>query len=145
MEYGYINENGYLVSRVIEDSPRSYMENGEVKSRMVSKEEQASYLIDEGWKPVDQIEDARLKTEEGYYIRVVPFDNGDRISFRYEKIFDERRKQNEINRLKEELTNSDYKIIKCYEANLIGEPLPYDITVLHTYRQELRDKINELQ
>lgn len=43
-----------------------------------------------------------------------------------------------------ELNNSDYKIIKCMEAFLCGEPLPYDINTLHTERERFRDTINKL-
>lgn len=39
----------------------------------------------------------------------------------------------------------DWKVIKCYEAKLLGEELPYDINELMTERQKARDEINELQ
>ena len=52
---------------------------------------------------------------------------------------------NEIEMLKAELSATDYKIIKCSEAQLVGETLPYDIAVLHAERQALRDRINELE
>ena len=51
----------------------------------------------------------------------------------------------EIERLKSELQESDYKVIKCAEAMAIGEELPYNMTELHNERQALRDKINELE
>lgn len=41
-----------------------------------------------------------------------------------------------------ELADGDYKIIKCMEAFLCGEPLPYDIAALHAERQALRVIIN---
>lgn len=44
-----------------------------------------------------------------------------------------------------ELGSSDYKIIKCMEAFLCGDPLPYDIVALHAERQSLRDIINNLE
>lgn len=50
-----------------------------------------------------------------------------------------------IERLKQELSETDYKIIKCYEYQLIGLELPYDIQKFHTERQEIRNKINELE
>lgn len=50
-----------------------------------------------------------------------------------------------INDLKEQLSESDYKIIKCYESSLIGETLPYDIEALHVERQAIRDEINRLE
>lgn len=51
----------------------------------------------------------------------------------------------EIVELKKQLTETDYKIIKCYEYQLAGLELPYDIQTLHAERQALRDRINELE
>lgn len=51
----------------------------------------------------------------------------------------------EIERLKSELQESDYKVIKCVEAMTIGAVMPYNMTALHKERQALRDKINELE
>ena len=53
--------------------------------------------------------------------------------------------QMEIERLKSELQESDYKVIKCAEAMAIGAELSYDVVSLHKERQALRDKINELE
>ena len=53
--------------------------------------------------------------------------------------------QMEIKRLKSELQESDYKVIKCAEAMTIGAELPYDVASLHKVRQALRDKINQLE
>ena len=51
----------------------------------------------------------------------------------------------EIERLKSELQESDYKVIKCAEAMTIGAEMPYDVASLHKERQALRDKINKLE
>ena len=51
----------------------------------------------------------------------------------------------EIERLKSELQESDYKVIKCAEAMAVGAEMPYDVASLHKVRQALRDKINELE
>ena len=51
----------------------------------------------------------------------------------------------EIERLKSELQESDYKVIKCAEARAVGAEMPYDMASLHKVRQGLRDKINELE
>ena len=51
----------------------------------------------------------------------------------------------EIERLKSELQESDYKITKIAEAMSIGAELPYDAQALHKERQALRDKINQLE
>ena len=53
--------------------------------------------------------------------------------------------QMEIERLKSELKESDYKVIKCAEAMAVGAEMPYDVASLHKVRQALRDKINELE
>ena len=55
------------------------------------------------------------------------------------------RRYMEIERLKSELQESDYKVIKCAEALTIGAEMPYDEESLHNERQALRDKINELE
>ena len=51
----------------------------------------------------------------------------------------------DIERLKSELQESDYKVIKCAEAMAVGADMPYDVASLHKVRQALRDKINELE
>jgi hypothetical protein len=51
----------------------------------------------------------------------------------------------EIISLKVKISETDYKIIKCSEYQLVGSELPYDIAQLHTNRQMLRDRINELE
>lgn len=51
----------------------------------------------------------------------------------------------EIDNLKEALTMTDYKVIKCMEAYLCGEALPYDIEALHAERNAQRNEINKLE
>ena len=51
----------------------------------------------------------------------------------------------EIISLKQQLSETDYKVIKNMEAQLVNEELPYDSVTLHAERQALRDKINELE
>lgn len=55
------------------------------------------------------------------------------------------RRYMEIERLKSELQESDYKVIKCAEALTTGAEMPYDVAILHNERQALRDKINKLE
>lgn len=50
-----------------------------------------------------------------------------------------------IDELKAQLSASDYKVIKCMEAQLSGEEMPYDIQEIHAERQAIRDQINELE
>ena len=60
-------------------------------------------------------------------------------------------KQQEIINLQAHLASKnseigDYKIIKCYEAALLGKKdMPYDAKTLIAERQKVRDKINALQ
>ena len=53
--------------------------------------------------------------------------------------------EKEIAEIKAQLVSTDYKIIKCSEAQLAGEELPYDIAALHSERQAMRDRINALE
>lgn len=116
-----------------------YLQSTEVEEANIER------FIAAGWKPVEAIDHAKLSCEEGYIVRVVPYDDGDKIAYRYEAVFDVQKIRRDIDAHKEALTASDYKIIKCYEASLLGEPLPYDIESLHNERQGYRDKINELE
>lgn len=52
---------------------------------------------------------------------------------------------NEIQSLKQLLSESDYKVIKIIEYTLAGKVKPYDVVALHKERQSLRDKISELE
>lgn len=56
-----------------------------------------------------------------------------------------RKKNEDIDALKKQLSSTDYKIIKCYEYSLAGLELPCDIQALHTERQTLRQSINALE
>ena len=51
----------------------------------------------------------------------------------------------QIDNLKNKLSSTDYKIIKCYEYSLAGLDIPYDIISLHQKREELRNQIRELE
>lgn len=54
-------------------------------------------------------------------------------------------KLNKIERLKDELYANDYKVIKNYELSALDMPLEYDSQALHTERQAIRDKINQIE
>lgn len=145
MEYGYINESGYLRTVELQETKEQYRDGDEIKTRIVTIEEQAEKYKAHGYKPVDALDNESMKAPEGYIIRIIPYDAGDRISFRYVTERDLTKIRKEISELKESLANSDYKVLKCYEASLIGETMPYDIANLHAERQSIRDKINELE
>lgn len=121
-----------------------YIENGFLRAREV-EQEQVQNLSSE-WKPVDDIDESKtISDDENYTIRLVPYDNGNRISFNYEKVVNTTKIQGEIDAIKAELSETDYQVIKCYEASLVGEELPYDIKALHEDRNEKRAQINALE
>ena len=43
------------------------------------------------------------------------------------------------------LAKDDYKIIKCFEAYMLGQELPYDIHALHEEREALREQIRKME
>lgn len=125
VKYGYI-ENGFLRAREVEQ--------GQVQN------------LSSEWKPVDDIDESKtISDDDNYTIRLVPYDNGNRISFNYEKVVNTTKIQGEIDAIKAELSETDYQVIKCYEASLVGEELPYDIKALHEDRNEKRAQINALE
>lgn len=146
MEYGYLDEFGHLHCREAKEQDEYYTdENGEQQCRVISAHEVAEVLSANGWKPVEPIDEAQLVCAEGYVVRLVPYDAGDRIAYRYDKKVDRKKFLSEIERLKNELAASDYKVTKSYEASLAGEEPPYDMAALHSERQALRDQINDLE
>lgn len=50
-----------------------------------------------------------------------------------------------IEALKNQLSATDYKIIKCSECQMVGKEMPYDVAALHAERQVIRDQINQLE
>lgn len=50
-----------------------------------------------------------------------------------------------INSLKINLNNTDYQVIKCYEAQLLSEPMPYNLQELLAQRKAWRNEINALE
>jgi predicted nuclease with TOPRIM domain len=50
-----------------------------------------------------------------------------------------------LSHIKKYLDNSDYKIIKCYEAQLLQEEMPYNLQELLAQRKAWRDEINALE
>lgn len=121
-----------------------YIENGFLRAREV-EQGQVQNLSSE-WKPVDDIDESKtISDDDNYTIRLVPYDNGNRISFNYEKVVNTTKIQGEIDAIKAELSETDYQVIKCYEASLVGEELPYDIKALHEDRNEKRAQINALE
>lgn len=53
--------------------------------------------------------------------------------------------QQKIWDLKEKLSETDYKILKCSEASLQGQEMPYDLDAVVAERDGWRAQINELE
>ena len=117
-----------------------YLENGILYTKEFEKCD-----VPAGYKPVEAFDHSKTQSEDGYIIEVVPYDVGDKIVYKYEKRFDRKKLKTEIASLKEELSDGDYRVIKCYEASLANKPLPYNIDDIYTERQKIRDRINELE
>lgn len=126
MNLGKIDDNGYL--RVI-----------------TADDTQIEELRADGWKPIDDIDGDKLCCEDGYVVKMIAYDAGDKIAYRYDVEVDTIAIMSSIDDLKKQLSDSDYKVIKCYEASLAGEELPYNMQELHQERQSLRERINELE
>ena len=139
-------ENGDLVVKTIEPIKKMVPnEDGVPTPYVVSVDEQAK-LLPPGWKTIEPMDEARLATtRENYIVRAVPFDAGDRIAFRYEEVPDLQKIKAQIEERKEQLAASDYQVIKCYEATLAQQPLPYNMAEVHAARQAIRDEINLLE
>lgn len=103
-----------------------------------------------GWKQVELVDDTKLNCPLYHSVHIAPYDAGDKIRYKYEQRFNVKIVRNKIDELKASLTSNDscigdYRITKCYEASLIGESMPYDISELHQKRQEVRNEINRLE
>lgn len=147
IEYGFIDDGGYLRVKALETIflKSSNPENGKPETKVITVEDQIKDLPP-GWKPLERIDDDQIrKADDGYIVKAIPYDAGETISYHYEVVPDLQAMRRRIEALKATLADSDYQIIKCYEASLIGAPLPYDVTELHNSRQEIRDEINRVE
>ena len=140
--YGWF-ENGCLKTVQLEDRKQRYEENGETKEITISVEHYIEVAKKQGLKPVDQIDNARMdEHEEDYIVIADAVELEDKITWSYRNVPDIRKLQKRIEKLQKEIASTDYRIIKCYEASLVGDPMPYDIQELRSSRQAIRDSIN---
>lgn len=148
IEIGIINEQGYLTTKeLVPEIKKTYSEiENDFVEISISVEEQLKYYSEEGWLPVEPLDVLKLSSDKNYTkIKIVPYLNTDRISFRYEEYFDKRSIKNQIDNLKLELGDSDYKVIKNWESTLLNKTLPYEMEEVNSERQSIRDQINKLE
>lgn len=86
----------------------------------------------------------------GEYERLIPSfeDTGDAIKQTYKTEFCKKFVNEKIYELKKKLVDTDYQVIKYYEAKITLSEMPYtsdEINSIIAERQGIRDKINELQ
>lgn len=147
IDYGFIDEGGSLIAQTIREQIVSYRdEENEIKQRTVTIDEQIKLYTENGFKPIDLIDEVKLnECEDNYVYHLKPYDAGDHIAYEYVKMFDIQKFKGEINNLKKALSGNDYKITKCMEAKMLDIPLPYDIQAVHVENQAMRDRINEIE
>lgn len=148
IEIGILNEQGYLTTKeLVPEVKKVYSETeNDFIEITISIDEQLKTYLEEGWLPVDSLEISKLNSDKDYTkIKIVPYSNKDRISFRYEEYFDKRSVKNKIDELKSELGDSDYKVIKYWESSLLKKSSPYEIEEINSKRQTIRDRINNLE
>lgn len=80
---------------------------------------------------------AEMLAEAGW-VEVVP-------STPTEEELAQQQREQRIWELKDALAQGDYKIIKCAEAQLTNETMPYDVATLVAERNAMRAEINELE
>jgi len=146
--YGIIEDGVLRTQEIVQRTERIQVVKDDkptIQERIITVDEQIQEFTKAGWKPVDMIDESKLECAPGYAVRIVAVEYDDHIGYTYEKIQNLAYYKNQIKALKEELDNTDYKVIKCYEAFLVGEAMPYNAQDLHTSRQSIRDKINSLE
>ena len=146
MKIGIIKGGIFDVREINEYQTKMELPDGSISTVIMTVEAQLEEYAAKGWKPVEDIDTLQLECSEMFFsTQVIPFDKGESIGFSYDKRLDKRLVERRIDDLKAELSSSDYKVTKCYEASLLGIELPYDIAILHSERQSIRDKVNELE
>ena len=146
--YGIIEDGVLRTQEIVQRTERIQVVKDDkptIQERIITVDEQIQEFTKAGWKPVDMIDESKLECAPGYAVRIVAVEYDDHIGYTYEKIQNLAYYKNQIKALKEELDNTDYKVIKCYEAFLVGEAMPYNAQDLHTSRQSIRDNINSLE
>jgi hypothetical protein len=80
-----------------------------------------------------------------YYIQELSYIEYSKDSYEVQKILGVFEKNKKIEELKKQLIETDYKVIKCYEAFMRQLPLPYNLEELAAQRDSWRLEINQLQ
>ncbi|MEL7586808.1 MAG: hypothetical protein AAGU19_08840 [Prolixibacteraceae bacterium] len=160
MIYGKINEQGLLerqqvkerIEKVAKEKVITFKDSTgehqaaicEFVDSVITVEEQLSELEKDGWKPVAEGIAPDIECDEYERINEVPYDAGGRIEFNYEKVLNKERIRQKIAEVKQKLADTDYLVLKRFEAFIGGERDPLDARITTSRRQNLRDEINHL-
>lgn len=123
------------------------LENGVLVTTCAPEEDAdlITQLLSDGFKPYDE-SSPQPQTEKFQAVVPVYRDTGERFVLEWKVEENSPEKvEAEIERLKADLTATDYQIIKSYEYTLAGVPAVYDIEELHTSREQQRIRIRELE
>lgn len=80
---------------------------------------------------------AAMYAAAGYYPYTPPEPTAEEVA--------EQQRQARIDELRTLLAESDYKVIKNNEFQMLGLPLPYDPQEVHDEKQAWRDELNRLE
>ena len=128
--------------KIIERQTYNYIQDMNVDH--LNKEERNALLAD-GWSEL-KYKNTPFEVEEPYYYldRIITQED-DVFWCEYIKSLDKGKCEQEIITLKQQLADTDYKVVKNVEAQSCGLEPPYNPIELHNERQALRDRINELE
>ena len=139
MEYALFTQNNKVV---------------EIKNVDDLTQEKLSELQSLGWKEVVDVEKPTYNEEIEYIHRYINIEEDGSYKNVYVVMTDREKAINKISTLKQQLADTDYKVVKNmeYQMAMMTSTEPnqvildlYNPQELHNERQALRDKINELE
>jgi orotate phosphoribosyltransferase-like protein len=107
-------------------------------------------IISQGLHHFDNATELDITKEQVNFLIENPFVIYENNEFQIDEksLQDDNIKFTKIQRLyeiKKLLQDTDYKVIKCYEASMRQLPLPYNLEELATQRDAWREEINQLE
>ena len=103
-------------------------------------------MLSNGFKELHETEPPTDYNEETMELKqeIVEREDGD-YEYKYTAVVSNAKIEKSISLLKQQLANTDYKVIKNAESQMVMEEPPYDPIELHSERSLLRNKINILE